>query len=173
MTEVREDKEKSQSGNINEGANNKLNGEKEVLEEDSQNEQSTCDLCGRIFKNERALRTHQRHCEKKKGVEKNQTHGPSDFDRLKVELFNEMEIIKSERAKLMNERAAFLEDMRKERDKFKEEMGTKYQNAGSETESHNGSHVGEDSDMDEEIAEIERDLEGISPEDEGDIEGTG
>jgi hypothetical protein len=172
MTEVREDKEKSQSGNESEGANNKLNGEKEVLEEDLQNEARTCELCGRNFKNERALKTHQRHCEKKQGGEKAQTPGHSDFDRLKEELFNEMETIKAERTKLMNEKEAFLDEMRQERDKLREEMGTQYKNAGSEVESHMGPKASENSDLNEEIEGIERELEGFSNGDEGELEGT-
>jgi uncharacterized protein YukE len=166
MTEVREEKEKSQSGNINEGANNKLNNGKEVLEEKSQNEQSTCELCGRTFKNERARKTHERHCKKKQVEDKRESQGRGDFDRLKEELHDDMEAIKAERRKLMDERAAFLEEMRLEREKLKEHLEDSAQSTNS------GSSSVEDSQMDEEIAGIERELEGITPEDERSIEGT-
>jgi DNA repair exonuclease SbcCD ATPase subunit len=116
MTEVREEKSESSSKNIGgETSDNKSSGENmdEDVKEDI--DRRICHLCGRIFKNERARKTHERYC-KSNGKEEEYQEGDGDIVRLREELRAEMEALKDERRKLVEERRGFREEI----DKLKE-----------------------------------------------------
>jgi uncharacterized coiled-coil DUF342 family protein len=155
MTEVREDKEKSQSGNETGEGNDKLKDEKEITE-DSQDTTVSCEMCGRTFKNERALKTHERHCKKRQENGKS-----SDLESLKEELLSEMQTISEERMKLREEREKFFEEMRAEREKMKEDL-----EAPAQTEPHG------DPMLNNEITDLERNLEAISSDEGGEMGGS-
>jgi hypothetical protein len=83
-----------------------------------------------------------------------------------------MESIKAERLKLANEREAFLNEMKHERERIKEDLKAPSGDSDSETISSSDSQSADDYTMDEEIEGIERELEEIAPEEEGAFFGT-
>jgi DNA repair exonuclease SbcCD ATPase subunit len=173
MTEAGEEKLKGAGENANEEAEDNLKDAKEATKDTSDIEIRTCQLCERVFKTERAKKIHEVHCKRKKIEEESKRKDESgesklsartslEFDRLKEELTSDMEAIRVERRKLMDEKDSFLDEMREEKARLKEEM---MQVEKSEIAS--GSVVLEDdsnSDLDSEIAEIESELEKVEPE---------
>jgi uncharacterized protein YukE len=164
MTEVREDKEKPNSENANGEAEGKLNDEK-MISEEPQESNVSCNMCGRTFKNERALKTHERHCKKRT----ENTEKATDLESLKEELLNEMQAISTERLRLKEERDNFLAEMRAEQEKMKDEL---IGSVHDMEDSHAQPDSQEDLGLNGEIATLERDLETISPEGEGDQGGS-
>jgi chromosome segregation ATPase len=169
MTEVREDKEKSASQNVQHEGSHKENNGNEVPLDKSDPESRTCPICGRIFKNERARRTHEHHCKKKKdkGMEHGRygahnVEGSGEFGRLRQELSSEMEAIKTERLKLIDERNSFLAEMRMERERLNKDIGRVEGLQPSTTQEKQSPQ--EESKLDDEISKMEIELAGIDPE---------
>jgi hypothetical protein len=141
MTEVWEDKEKA--GSVNGESDDKQkhntdkNDEKETDEEENVDEKPqldeiSCDMCGRVFKNSRALKIHKRACKRNKEMQKKERvgekkgntleHGSEkDISKLRKKMMDEMEAIKMERESLEEERSVFRTELRKELEKIREE----------------------------------------------------
>ena len=165
MTEVREDKEKPQSEKENGEAESKLNRDIDIVE-DSKEVSVSCDQCGRIFKNERALKTHERHCKKRMET----TGKLSDVEILRQELLNEMQAINTERMRLEEEKATFLEELRAERERLKEDLKESLQYAQDSIPLNESPK--DDFALDDEMAKLELNLESISSGNKGDIDSS-
>jgi hypothetical protein len=141
MTEVWEEKSKDGSMNIEDGEHRKQSQEKNVNKETTNEKEKiegkTCQSCGRIFKNYRALKSHEGIC---KGKGKMKTKGKreeekgevseeieeEELPKLREKLLDEMEAIKEERKKLEQERHAFRAEMKKELERLSTEMRAEY-----------------------------------------------
>ncbi|UCE73696.1 MAG: hypothetical protein JSV56_11820 [Methanomassiliicoccales archaeon] len=163
MTEVREEKSKSGSGNIEDVASHKSGSQKESSEENSDLKSRTCGLCGKVFKNERSRKAHEHHCKRKKtqGEKEGQIKGSS-----KEIIEGSKDLVKL-REELMH---AFREEMEAELEKIREERmeldrplaeGTEYEEA--ETSGVVVLEADEEMGLGEEIEEIEEDLEELEP----------
>jgi DNA repair exonuclease SbcCD ATPase subunit len=181
MTEVGEEKLKGASENANGEAEGNLKNGKKDEKDTSDLEIRTCQLCERVFKTERAKKIHEVHCKRKKIEEESKRQDESgeskltaraslEFNRLKEELTADMEAIRVERRKLMDEKNSFLSEMKEEQAKLKEEM---HQVENSKNPPHSVT-LDDDSelDLDSEIAEIESELEAVEPEVKNIKEGT-
>jgi DNA repair exonuclease SbcCD ATPase subunit len=174
MTEVREDKEKSAPENDGGGPNQSSDEGKESKDEQTDMENRTCILCKRVFKNERAKKIHEVHCKRKKIEEESKrqddlkesligSYNSMDYDRIKEELIADMQTIQAQRRKLMDERNTFLNEMKEERNRLKDDMissniedtETTYNDSFSES---NGGH-----EIADEIGDIEASLDVIDP----------
>ncbi|UCE38449.1 MAG: hypothetical protein JSW00_04260 [Thermoplasmata archaeon] len=132
MTEVWDEKEKS-SENIEEKALNKLDAQKDGTSEEMDMDNRTCRFCGRIFKNERARKTHEHHCKRKMEKEEiedekdpkeeqiEEIEGISDVSKLREELMLDLQRLKEERKRLEEERSAFKTEIKSELEKLKED----------------------------------------------------
>lgn len=136
MTEVWEDKEKAGSVNAESDGKHKhsahKNDEKEIVDEKTQQNEVSCDLCGRVFKNYRALKIHKRACKRKKEMREKEGMGEEkrnalkdgsekDIFNLRKKMMDEMEAIKMERESLEEERSVFRTELRRELEKIREE----------------------------------------------------
>lgn len=150
MTEVWEEKSKAGSMNIEDGEHHKQNLEKNVNKETTNEniERKTCQSCGKVFKNYRALKAHERRCKEK---EETKAKGKGDIGeeieeeelpKLREKLMGEVEAIKEERKKLEEERHAFRAEMKKELERLSTEMRAEYKGS-IDTE-----------DLDEDVTEI-------------------
>ncbi len=136
MTEVWEEKEKIGSVNIEHEEKHKhragKNAQKDATMKKAEVDERICHLCGRVFKNYRALKIHGRHCKgmgarqekERKNEEENIEMGEEieddDVVKLREKLMYELKAIKEERMKMEEERYAFRADMRKELEKLRE-----------------------------------------------------
>ncbi|UCG71041.1 MAG: hypothetical protein JSV09_08605 [Thermoplasmata archaeon] len=196
MTEVWEEKLKTGSENIE--ADDKLkqgtekNDKKDASFEKTHEEEIVCDLCGRIFKNHRALKIHKRACKRKKEMQKKEGEGEAEkgikedhadeIFHLRKKMMNEMEAIKEERRSLEEERSTYRTQLRRELEKLREEklrMEMKHDTNSSPTSKdlHEGKKAGltnlkrgvmvleenEDFVGEEGLDEMEEDLDRIAP----------
>ncbi len=121
MTEVREERLEPSPKNMGEEANDdKSSVENEgKTDEDMKGDMDrrTCHLCGRVFKNARARKTHERYCKAKEDAEVEERHDEDqkgeEVLKLREELKGEMEVIREERRKLEEDRHAFREELEK------------------------------------------------------------
>jgi DNA repair exonuclease SbcCD ATPase subunit len=138
MTEVWEDKLKSSSENAEEQDHSKPKVEKDTSQEKNQGDVKTCRLCGKIFKNDRALKTHEHHCKRKKNAErtdgKKVAEDVSDINKLRDELKQDMKLIKEERRLLEKERASLREEIESERTRMKDTVTQEFSDKRGETE---------------------------------------
>jgi hypothetical protein len=127
MTEVWEEKLKLRSddveGKANQTSSMENEAKKETAEKKSDDNDITCHQCGRVFKNHRALTTHERYCKtgrvdkrgkgaqetKKRGQRAERIENEKDINTLREELMTDMAAIKEERRRLHDEREAFRE----------------------------------------------------------------
>jgi hypothetical protein len=129
MTEVWEEKAKNDSENIEDKIHTKEKSDKNVLLKNTENEKRICHLCGRVFKNERALRAHGRQCQKKGNEEEEMdmvdetedSPDEEDIDSLKTEMLSDLKKLKDERRKLAEEKSAFRTELRAELERVKEQ----------------------------------------------------
>lgn len=129
MTEVWEEKAKSDSENIEDKIHTKEKSDKNALHEDTESEKRICHLCGRVFKNERALRAHGRQCQKKGNEEEEidmvdeteDSPDEEDIDLLKNEMLSDLKKLKEERKKLAEEKSTFRTELRAELERLKEQ----------------------------------------------------
>ncbi len=134
MTEVWEEKSKAGSMNIEDGEHHKQSLGKNVNKETTNEniERKTCQSCGKVFKNYRALKSHERECnEKGRKKAKGRSAAGEEFEeeelpKLREKLMGEMEAIKEERKKLEEERHAFRAEMKKELERLTNEMRAEY-----------------------------------------------
>jgi len=123
-------------------------------------EERTCSLCGKVFKDAKTKRTHERSCRRKKeedmGVLPKEEH-TDDVGRLREELRADFEAIKEERRQLAQERRSF----RKEMERMREEGMVFGGNSGADFES---SEVQGTVVIEEELDEMDEELERIEPE---------
>jgi flagellar motor protein MotB len=129
MTEVWEEKAKSDSENIEDKIHSKEKSDKNVLLKNPESEKRICNRCGRVFKNDRALRAHGRQCQKKGNEEEemdmvDETEDiadEEDIDSLKTEMLSDLKKLKEERQRLAEEKSAFRTELRAELERLKEQ----------------------------------------------------
>jgi chromosome segregation ATPase len=129
MTEVWEEKAKSDSENIEDKIHTKEKSDRNALHESTESEKRICNRCGRVFKNERTLRAHGRQCQKKGNeeeeqdmVDKTEDHpDEEDNDSLKNQMLSDIKRLKEERRKLAEEKSTFRTELRAELERLKEQ----------------------------------------------------
>jgi chromosome segregation ATPase len=189
MTEVWEEKAKSDSENIEDKIHTKEKSDKNAPNENTESEERICHLCGRVFKNERALRAHGRQCQKKGNEEEEidmvdeteDSPDEEDIDSLKNEMLSDLKKLKEERKKLAEEKSTFRTELRAELERLKEqklraEMNQdddsiyKHRNSSEDTQKKKKKKEGimvldadEENEEDAGIDDIEEKLEVIEP----------
>lgn len=180
MIEVWEEKSKTSSEDVRGEASQGDGSDKDEQNMDfdeMSEENKICRLCGKVFKNDQALKAHGRNCKGEKD-EKEEIGSEKDILELKKELMTEIKTLKGERKRLEKEKSTFREEMKGELERLEGKRNpadtVKKEAQEKSSLSKSGVIVLEEDEVDEaeeeestdreEIEKIEEELEQIEPE---------